>query len=287
VVNAQAVDHNSHGNGVTYAAVATAHAFFNGTSITSVFGSSHGIDIEAHAIDNGHNAAQAIAALVINAAVKNVTLGGITIDAVAHDTDTLAGGVGAVADASFVDTNALVNFTIGSHGINLQADASSQGTAKANAKALLKLHSKNIGVTGPITVNAQANGGPLVLQATVATASLDLLANTITVGHTIDVKANAHNLGSNSHAVATANAAINGTHGSVNAVNLNDVVVEAYAFDHNAQAAETLANAQLLIEDTVAGGGVGFHNVVVLASADQETGTSSGTKVVALANLDI
>src|SRR4029077_337318 len=38
---------------------------------------------------------------------------------------------------------------------------------------------------------------------------------------------------------------------------------------------------------TVAGGGVGFHNVVVLASADQEAGTSSGAKVVALANLDI
>ena len=147
VVNAQAVDHNSHGNGATYAAVANAHAFFNGTSITSVFGTSHGIDVEAHAIDNGHNAAQAIAALVIDAAVKNVTLGGITIDAVAHDTDTLAGGVGAIADASFIDTNAQVNFTIGSHGINLQADASSaghgQGQRQGASEAAFEEHQRH------------------------------------------------------------------------------------------------------------------------------------------------
>ena len=271
------------GGGAT-GALANANAHFNGTGIFGTSESSQSITVRAHAINAGHNAAKALALLDFGAA-NVVNLGGITLDVLASDLRANDNGAGASANAALVQTNGLVHWFIGTHGLNVQAVAHSHGTNVANAHASIDILQNTITIEGPVTVNAEASAGA---NAHGALAIANLLLNATTgalsvgdgVGSERDilVKANAHNLGHN-HANAQADASLLGN----TFVYTENVEVDALAFDSHANGgADTKANAQLLASaDT---GPVSMGSIGVFALADRVDGSDGANGAVAIAN---
>jgi hypothetical protein len=97
----------------------------------------------------------------------------ITIDVAALNTGHGTGGAQATA---LLDARPRVNISL--HGINLQADASSQGVGGANAIAQGLLAGHNINISGTASANAKAVTGTHALAGAHATASFNFAALT-------------------------------------------------------------------------------------------------------------
>ncbi len=243
--------------------------------------------MRAHAINAGHKGVKATTKLSFGSATS-VDVGGITLDVLASELRSADDGSGAHATALLVHTTG-AHWTIGGHGINVQAVAHSNGTAGAFADASVNIKQNTVTIGGPVTVNAEAvansHGGASA--GAHATANLILNATTgdVSVGQnpfvfdtgSIFVKANAHNLGHN-HANAQADASLVGNR----SVRTENISVEAIAFDSDADGFfDTKANAKLLASGQ--GSEVAVGAVTVVALADRVDGT--GEKgAVAIAN---
>ena len=272
---------NGASGGGTIGASANAQAHLNGTTIVAPE-SSQSIDVRAHALNAGHNAAKAVASLDFGAATL-INIGGITLDVLSSETRVNDNGIGASANAVLSHVLPGAHLIVRGHGINVQAVAHSHGNAFANAHASVNILQNTIEIDGPITVNAEADAGSNAVNGAQAVANLFLNASTgaLTVGENPDgfsssifVRANAHNLGHN-HANAQADVGLTANATGANAIYTENIVVEAFAFDNQANGlADTFANAQFLAN--AGHGSVDIESLTVLACADLAHGTAGG-----------
>ena len=128
--------------------------------------------VTAHAINPGSGQVRSRGGLGVNGS-GSLSAHDITIDVAALNTGHGTGGAQATA---LLQPDPGVNINL--HGINLQANASSQGVGGANAIAQGVLAGDNINISGTASANAKAVTGTHALAGAHATASFNFAALT-------------------------------------------------------------------------------------------------------------
>ena len=265
-VNALAHDHNGAASGATFAASANAQAHFNAQTVQTQ-GSSHAIEVIAHALNAGHKTAKASGSLDFGAATL-VNVAGMALDVLADNSGQ--NGTNAIANALLTQTNSTVSWVIGSHGINVHAVADSSGTGGANAHASVNMSQNEIDINGPVLVEADAQAGANAAGGALADADLNLHANKIDIGGDATVIANAVAMGA---AAADASAAVTMDGGTGPVIVDGNITANAFASGHSAS-----ANALIAINAA---------SVTLGGIADNATVHSHGGARKALASVNI
>ncbi len=265
-VNALAHDHNGAASGATFAASANAQAHFNAQTVQTQ-GSSHAIEVIAHALNAGHKTAKASGSLDFGAATL-VNVAGLALDVLADNSGQ--NGTNAIANALLTQTNSTVSWVIGSHGINVHAVADSSGTGGANAHASVNMSQNEIDINGPVLVEADAHAGANAAGGALADADLNLHANKIDIGGDATVIANAVAMGA---AAADASAAVTMDGGTGPVIVDGNITANAFASGHSAS-----ANALIAINAA---------SVTLGGIADNATVHSHGGARKALASVNI
>ena len=232
------------------------------------------VHASANAVNVGSESAIADALINANAVAGDVLINGV-VTANAH----------AVASSHHAENGALALGSINVHGDPVvlgglagHASAYSHGTDFANA--LMNVHVNGAAVTihgvsalfaNAIDANVHGDGAQAVANVVVHASGGG--SGDLRIDNAFNVTASANDHASNDHANALATVNLTGMADNTSAIVVNDINVRANALDANGNGL-TLADAELLIAASSAGGGVRLlHNVHVNATADEVLGT--------------